>query len=72
MIILCRNGEPALPHPPTHSAAELDEIKSLVQQWSKELGFQQVGISDIDLEQAERLVAIDDAIRQTASQPGSP
>jgi epoxyqueuosine reductase len=43
-----------LPHPPTHSDAKLDEIKSLVQQWSKELGFQQVGISDVDLAQAER------------------
>ena len=53
MIILCRNGEPALPHPPTHSAAELDEIKSLIRQWSKQLGFQQVGVSDIDLSQAE-------------------
>jgi epoxyqueuosine reductase len=57
MIILCRNGEPALPHSPTHSDAELDEIKSLVQRWSKELGFQQVGISDIDLAQAEHRLA---------------
>jgi epoxyqueuosine reductase len=57
VIILCRNGEPALPHPPTHSAAELDEIKSLVRQWSKELGFQQMGVSDIDLSQAEQRLA---------------
>ncbi len=43
-----------MPHPPTHSAAELDELKSLIQQWSTQLGFQQVGVSDIDLSQAEQ------------------
>ncbi len=46
-----------MPNPPTHSAAQLDELKSLVQQWSAELGFQQVGISDIDLQQAEARLA---------------
>ena len=42
-----------MPNPPTQSAAQLDELKSLVQKWGAELGFQQVGISDIDLQQAE-------------------
>jgi epoxyqueuosine reductase len=54
VIILCRNGEPALPHPPTQTAAQLDELKSLVRRWGAELGFQQVGISDVDLSQAEQ------------------
>ncbi len=43
-----------MPHPPTHSAAELDGLKSLILQWSRQLGFQQLGVSDIDLSQAEQ------------------
>jgi len=29
------------------------ELKTLIKQWSLELGFQQMGVSDIDLSQAE-------------------
>jgi epoxyqueuosine reductase len=54
VIILCRNGEPALPHPPTLSAAELDALKSDILRWGAELGFQQVGVSDVELATAER------------------
>ncbi|MDJ0906652.1 MAG: tRNA epoxyqueuosine(34) reductase QueG [Woeseiaceae bacterium] len=43
-----------MPHPPTHSAAELDELKSLIRQWGRQLGFQQLGVSDIDLSRAEQ------------------
>ena len=43
-----------MPHPPTQTAAQLDELKSLVRRWGTELGFQQVGISDVDLSQAEQ------------------
>ena len=46
-----------MPQPPTHTPAQLAEIKSLIGQWSVELGFQQVGISDIDLTQAEQQLA---------------
>jgi len=35
---------------------DTQELKRLIQEWSKELGFQQVGVSDIDLSQAEGLL----------------
>ena len=35
----------------------MDELKAHIQRWGKELGFQQVGVSDIDLSQAEQRLA---------------
>lgn len=43
-----------MPHPPTHSVAELDELKSNIRRWGEILGFQQVGVSDVDLAAAEQ------------------
>ena len=39
--------------PPTLSDRELSELKQRVVRWGSELGFQQLGVSDIDLAQAE-------------------
>ncbi len=33
--------------------ADPHELKSAIREWARELGFQQIGVSDIDLEQAE-------------------
>lgn len=43
-----------MPHPPTHSATELAALKSDILRWAEELGFQQVGVSDVDLAAAEQ------------------
>ena len=43
-----------MPHPPTQSAAELAALKSDILRWGEELGFQQVGVSDINLAAAEQ------------------
>ena len=53
MIILCPDEELALPLPPTPSAQDMDRLKADILRWGAELGFQQVGISDIDLGEAE-------------------
>jgi len=42
-----------LPRLPTHTARELANLRSDIEQWGKELGFQQLGVSDIDLGEAE-------------------
>jgi epoxyqueuosine reductase len=52
-IILCRDKESELPQIPTKSATEIAELKSAIVRWGLELGFQQVGVSDIDLSDAE-------------------
>ena len=53
MIILCLDEEPVLHQPPTHSSAAMVRLKAEISAWGAELGFQQVGISDIDLSEAE-------------------
>ncbi len=40
---------------PTH-ALDTRELKMLISQWSHELGFQQMGVSDIDLAQAAAVI----------------
>lgn len=52
MIILCCAEELALPQPPTRSTHDLAALKTHIVRWGTELGFQQVGISDIDLHEA--------------------
>jgi epoxyqueuosine reductase len=52
-IILCPDKELALPHPPTQSTPDLKALKADIVRWSKELGFQQLGVSDTDLAEAE-------------------
>jgi epoxyqueuosine reductase len=52
-IILCRDEEHVLPHPLNHSAQELAGLKADIVRWSEELGFQQLGVSDVDLTEAE-------------------
>lgn len=42
-----------MPQIPTKSATEIAELKSAIVRWGLELGFQQVGVSDIDLSDAE-------------------
>ncbi len=42
-----------MPQKPTHSTRELVALKADILRWGKELGFQQLGVSDIDLEKAE-------------------
>jgi epoxyqueuosine reductase len=53
VIILCCEEELALPQPPTRSTHDLAALKAQIVHWGTELGFQQVGISDIDLHEAE-------------------
>lgn len=53
MIILCPDEEPALPLPPTQSTPDLTRLKADIVRWGMELGFQQVGIADTDLAEAE-------------------
>lgn len=52
-IILCRDEEHVLPQPLNHSARELAGLKADIVRWSEELGFQQLGVSDVDLTEAE-------------------
>lgn len=52
-IILCRDEEHVLPQPLNHSAQELAGLKADIVRWSEELGFQQLGVSDVDLTEAE-------------------
>jgi len=42
-----------LPKVPTHSKQELSTLKTDILRWGEELGFQQLGVSDIDLGKAE-------------------
>jgi epoxyqueuosine reductase len=42
-----------LPQIPTNSKQDLNELKADILRWGEELGFQQLGISDIKLESAE-------------------
>jgi len=52
-IILCRDEEHVLPQPLNHSAQDLAALKTDIARWSEELGFQQLGVSDVDLSAAE-------------------
>ncbi|NOR37785.1 MAG: tRNA epoxyqueuosine(34) reductase QueG [Woeseiaceae bacterium] len=52
-IILCRDEEHVLPQPLNHSAQDLAALKADIVRWSEELGFQQLGVSDVDLTAAE-------------------
>ena len=52
-IILCSAEELALPQPPTQLPQDLAPLKADIVRWAAELGFQQVGVSDIDLGDAE-------------------
>ncbi|NIA27475.1 MAG: tRNA epoxyqueuosine(34) reductase QueG [Desulfobulbaceae bacterium] len=52
-IILCEDKEHELPKPPTQTAGELAALKNDILRWGEELGFQQIGVSDIDLAEAE-------------------
>ena len=52
-IILCRDEEHVLPQPLNHSAQDLAGLKADIVRWSEELGFQQLGVSDVDLTAAE-------------------
>ena len=45
--------ETALPHDSDNSLTDLDALKADIFRWGTELGFQQLGISDIDLATAE-------------------
>ncbi len=42
-----------MPQPPTQITGDLAALKSEILRWGKELGFQQIGVSDIDLADAE-------------------
>ena len=52
-IILWRDREIALPQNRTKNKADVVALKADIAAWSKELGFQQLGVSDIDLSEAE-------------------
>ena len=52
-IILLREEEAALPKLLTLTEPQLLELKSDILRWGEELGFQQLGVSDIDLRNAE-------------------
>ncbi len=52
-IILWPEEETALPQVPTKSAEDIVALKADIIRWGEELGFQQMGISDIDLDEAE-------------------
>lgn len=52
-IILCRDEEHVLPRPLNHSAQDLAGLKADIVRWSEEFGFQQLGVSDVDLTAAE-------------------
>ena len=42
-----------MPQVPTNSKQDLADLKADILRWGEELGFQQLGVSDIDLEKAE-------------------
>lgn len=52
MIILCPDEELALQQPPTHISHDMARLKAEIVRWGAELGFQQMGVSDIDLSEA--------------------
>jgi epoxyqueuosine reductase len=52
-IILWRTGGPAVPPAKPFSHDQLAELKTRIAQWGRELGFQQIGVSDTDLAKAE-------------------
>jgi len=52
-IILCADEEHALPQSPTNEFNDFAALKSDVVRWGTELGFQQVGVTDVDLAGAE-------------------
>jgi epoxyqueuosine reductase len=52
-IILCRDEEHVLPHSLNQSTQDLARLKADISRWSEELGFQQLGVSGIDLTEAE-------------------
>ena len=52
-IILCRDEEHVLPQALDHSEQGLAGLKADIVRWSEELGFQQLGVSDVDLTAAE-------------------
>jgi len=54
VIILCCDEELELPQPPTSTTRDMTALKADIVRWGTELGFQQVGISDVDLSDAER------------------
>lgn len=53
MIILCGDEELALAQAPTKPAPDMDALKADLTGWASELGFQQLGVSDVDLTTAE-------------------
>ena len=42
-----------MPQPPIKTTGDLTELKAQISRWGTELGFQQLGVSDIDLAEAE-------------------
>ncbi|MDH3275393.1 MAG: tRNA epoxyqueuosine(34) reductase QueG, partial [Gammaproteobacteria bacterium] len=42
-----------MPQPPTHTSDDLVALKGDILRWGRELGFQQIGVSDTDLADAE-------------------
>jgi epoxyqueuosine reductase len=57
LIILWSDEEPALPESPTSSPAsspaDFEALKTDIVGWARQLGFQQIGVSSIDLAEAE-------------------
>ena len=56
-IILWPDQEIALPHRPIKSTEDLSALKEDIFRWGAELGFQQLGVSDINLDEAESRLA---------------
>lgn len=56
-IILWPDQETALSHRPTKSTEDLSALKEDIFRWGAELGFQQLGVSDINLDEAESRLA---------------
>jgi len=52
-IILWPEGETALPQIPINTAKDFAALKTDIIRWGEELGFQQLGISGIELDEAE-------------------
>ena len=53
LIILWADQEPALSKPPIHSTVDTAALKAEIIRWGRELGFQQIGVSNLDLAEAE-------------------
>jgi epoxyqueuosine reductase len=53
LIILWADEEPALSQSPTSSPPDFGALKADIVEWGRELGFQQVGVSNLDLAEAE-------------------